>query len=478
MSKSRAWSSGRGKKVSEVAFERGFEQQEEVFEETRGQEFCWNGKPLTQFQLQQVHKFADLTKHTRSNESSRFPSNAPIWAISDQTTLIRFLVARKWDVASAFVQYKEMLRFRERIADKSRDFVQNQKDTYLKLKRAHKFHFLGYDQQHRPIVINRLGQINVELLSKMPTEDYVRYHVIQMETILGLCHESSRKWLSKEGKKKGEWAKQISNLTQALVVFDCKGLGLRHLSLWRKLMAIAHINDRCYPETVWKCLVLHTNVFFPFIYRLMTPLLDVATQRKIRILGESTERAALAEVVPESLLPFVCDIHCQVHDAPERGREVERSELISDSDERAKAVEKGGPRDHGDANEQKTEGKNNSYAPTSMIFDSAGIPVESSRGRLSSSENDNSHEPDGHQRCFSCARTPSSETFRVSQASHGESDICTNLLLPRGSPNTTTTTKSSFDSATVQPQMSLLLKSLRELEADVNFTEEERGGGV
>ncbi|GAB5368845.1 hypothetical protein AAMO2058_001354600 [Amorphochlora amoebiformis] len=188
-------------------------------------------------------------------------NDSGILGITDNFTLTRFLKARGWDVGGAVDQFRECEKFRKTFVEETKQFVTNNSELVSRIHAAHRMDLFTTDQYDRPVMLNRVGSIDVESLMNISTSEYARYHVSKME----------------ESQKLGKAINQMS------IIFDCEGLGFGHLRLWKKLLKIANINNRYYPETVHKAVIIRSGWVFPLVYTLIQPLLDHQTKQKVMV---------------------------------------------------------------------------------------------------------------------------------------------------------------------------------------------------
>ena len=112
----------------------------------------------------------------------------------------------------------------------------------------------GFDRDHNPIAIERLGSMNVKKLAETcPPEVFMDFHVKNHEFLFNqLMKEAS----DRSGK----------NVQKNTVIFDCTGMSFSqfHLPGLQLLKVLADLNSAMYPERLGRLFVINAPCNFIF----------------------------------------------------------------------------------------------------------------------------------------------------------------------------------------------------------------------
>jgi len=203
--------------------------------------------------------------------------------------LVRFLIARKWDVEKA----TEMLRDHYKwLAEKNMSkLLQDPFPEEQHIKKFYPQTFHGTDKMGRPIYIERPGHIDMPRLLQVTTP----------ERVLEYCYAST------------EWRGRV--VDKSLNIMDLEDLGFRvvtHSTARKVLKTYVEVLQNHYPEQAGKMVIINAPKVFGIAWSFVKPLLDEKTVGKISIYG--TDRAAytqaLLELVDEDQLPALFGGKC------------------------------------------------------------------------------------------------------------------------------------------------------------------------
>ncbi|KAF8681575.1 Nep1 protein [Rhizoctonia solani] len=208
----------------------------------------------------------------------------------DDPTLLRFLRARKFDLAKS----KEMIvaceNWRKEFGVD--DIVKW--DFLHEKEQVNKFYPQYYhkmDKDGRPVYIERLGSVNVTELAKVTTEErQLQNLVLEYERFL---HERLPACSAAAG----------APVETSCTILDLKGVGIgSFFSVKDYVMKASAIGQNYYPETMGKFYIINTPFMFATVWNVIKPWLDPVTVAKISIPSSSaTEKELLAQIPKENL---------------------------------------------------------------------------------------------------------------------------------------------------------------------------------
>ncbi|KAF9322344.1 hypothetical protein BG000_002675 [Podila horticola] len=155
-----------------------------------------------------------------------------------------------------------------------------------------------WDKAGRPIYIERMGQHNVKGLAKhVTTPELVDYHIRCTEfvhnTIMPECEE-----------RFGSEDKVIDKET---VIFDCTGMGFHqlHMDGLNMLRSLTDMDQKAYPERLGKLFIVNSPYVFVKVYSMIKKWLDPGVIEKIHILGKDYKNVLLDHIDSENLPDFL-----------------------------------------------------------------------------------------------------------------------------------------------------------------------------
>ncbi|KAF9331302.1 hypothetical protein BG006_005829 [Podila minutissima] len=244
----------------------------------------------------------------------------------DDGELMRFLVARSYDLPGAKAQLLASLEWRKanNVDDLPIPGPNNSNGVMYGVRGWHSVpdanieaghpnvpehamrlqNYMGgsclhkWDKAGRPIYIERMGQHNVKGLAKhVTTPELVDYHIRCTEfvhnTIMPECEE-----------RFGSEDKVIDKET---VIFDCTGMGFHqlHMDGLNMLRSLTDMDQKAYPERLGKLFIVNSPYVFVKVYSMIKKWLDPGVIEKIHILGKDYKNILLDHIDPENLPDFL-----------------------------------------------------------------------------------------------------------------------------------------------------------------------------
>merc|ERR1711939_553250 len=225
--------------------------------------------------------------------------------VHDDATLLRFLRARKYDVAKSKAMWIDTQKWRK-------DY--NVDKLYPRF--YHKT-----DKDGRPVYIEQLGKLDLTKLYEVTTpERQLQSHVVEYEKFLRdrlpVCSAIAGRLIE-----------------TSCTIMDLKGVGISQF--WKVknyVQEASSISQNNYPETMGKFYIINAPWAFSTVWSLVKGWLDEATVAKIHILGSDYKKSLLEQIPEDSLPAFLggsheCSQGCSMSDAgPWNGKKVLKRE--------------------------------------------------------------------------------------------------------------------------------------------------------
>ncbi|KAJ8722336.1 hypothetical protein PYW08_004738 [Mythimna loreyi] len=211
--------------------------------------------------------------------------------VPSDTTLLRFLRARDFNVEKAREMLSQSLLWRKK---HQVDRILSEYETPDVVKQYFPGGWHHHDKDGRPLYILRLGQMDVKGLLKSIGEDGL------LKLTLHVCEEGLR--LLEEATNSSEHAVQAWCL-----LVDLDGLNMRHL--WRPgvraLLRIIQIVEANYPETMGRVLIVRAPRVFPILWTIVSTFIDENTRSKFLFYGgkDYLQPGGLLDYIPKDLIP-------------------------------------------------------------------------------------------------------------------------------------------------------------------------------
>ncbi|OAV90752.1 hypothetical protein PTTG_00026 [Puccinia triticina 1-1 BBBD Race 1] len=229
-------------------------------------------------------------------------------ASHDDATLLRFLRARKFDLAKSKLMFIDCEKWRKEFKV---DELYNTFE-YPEKKEVDAIYPQFYhktDQDGRPLYIEQLGKLDLTKLYKVTTpERQLQRLVVEYERFLRdrlpVCSMEHQKLIE-----------------TSCTIMDLQGVGLSQF--WKVknyVQEASHLSQSYYPETMGKFYIINSPYLFSTVWSLVKPWLDEVTVKKIQILDSSYQKTLLLQIPAESLPKTLkgkceCSEGCSMSDA-------------------------------------------------------------------------------------------------------------------------------------------------------------------
>jgi hypothetical protein len=208
----------------------------------------------------------------------------------DDSYLLRFLRARKFDLAKTKEMWVNFIKWRkDNGVDEIGSYVFSEIED---LKKAWPHGYFRTDKLGRPIYIERTGQLKLKQLFKVTTEErLIKYWIQSYERlvnhIMPVC-----------SKVRGQ------RIEQTCTILDLKGGSTSIMSkqVYDFVKLASSIGQNYYPESMGKMFIVNAPLLFSGVWAMMRPWIDEKTRAKIEIIGSKFE-AKLLEIIPAENLP-------------------------------------------------------------------------------------------------------------------------------------------------------------------------------
>jgi hypothetical protein len=234
---------------------------------------------LTVIQLHTLDKF----KKELENEGHFVPERM------DDATLLRFLRARKFDLALSKQMLVNAEKWRkdfgvDEIA-KSFDYPEREEVDKYYPQFYHKI-----DKEGRPIYIERLGFLDIKALYAATTSE---------RQLKKLVHEYEKLLNHRFPVCSGVVGHPVETCTTILDLYNVSLSNFYRVKDY--VMQASAIGQDRYPETMGKFYIINAPWTFSAVWAIIKPWLDEVTVKKINILGSSYQDALLQQIPAENL---------------------------------------------------------------------------------------------------------------------------------------------------------------------------------
>ncbi|KAJ3342654.1 cytosolic factor, phosphatidylinositol/phosphatidylcholine transfer protein [Gonapodya sp. JEL0774] len=207
----------------------------------------------------------------------------------DDHTLLRFLRARRFDVAKTKLMFVHFLNWRKefKVEEIYKTFVYTEK---AEVAAFYPRYYHKQDKDGRPLWIEHLGRLSTKEVFKATTEErFMQNHVLEFEKFL-------RQRLPACSYRAGK------HIEQSCTILDLKGVSLSHFPQATAIVKkISAISQDYYPETLGKMYIVNAPVLFSGCWSVIKHFLDENTVAKIHIYSSNYKEALLSHIPAENL---------------------------------------------------------------------------------------------------------------------------------------------------------------------------------
>lgn len=203
----------------------------------------------------------------------------------DAYFICRFLRARKFDPAKSKQMIADYEKWRKEFGVEEIVRTFQYEDADRQVQEIYPRFYHGVDKEGRPIYIEVLGKLDVKKMMGITTTERI---------LQGFVYE-----FEKTFSQRFPGCSQVAgrHIETSFTILDLKGVGLFQLpSVQSILRDITHISKTYYPECVGKIFIINAPFIFSASWRLITPLIDEVTVKKISIMGGSFQTELLKHV--------------------------------------------------------------------------------------------------------------------------------------------------------------------------------------
>ncbi|EAL92590.1 cytosolic factor, phosphatidylinositol/phosphatidylcholine transfer protein [Aspergillus fumigatus] len=207
----------------------------------------------------------------------------------DTLTMLRFLRARKFDVAAAKAMFIDCEKWRKEFGtdDLVRTFDYKEKPQVFQY---YPQYYHKTDKDGRPVYIEKLGKIDLNAMYKITTAERMLQNLVcEYEKLadprLPACSRKAGKLLE-----------------TCCSIMDLKGVGITSVpSVYGYVRQASAISQNYYPERLGKLYLINAPWGFSSVFNVVKGFLDPVTVQKIHVLGSNYKKELLEQIPAENL---------------------------------------------------------------------------------------------------------------------------------------------------------------------------------
>ena len=217
----------------------------------------------------------------------------PNFDFFDDFYLLKFCIARKFDLEKTLKMFKKFLAWRKE--NEIEDIENFNFYEFDKVIRVYPHGYHKVDKEGHPLYYQLLNKLNADKLFKITTVDrLVKYFIQTYEIMMRYKFKAC-------SKVKGEL------INQSCAILDIEGIGITDFfGKTRSFMILASkLGQDYYPDNMAKMFLINTNRFFGLVYNIIKGLIDIETRKKVEMLGNDYKDKVLEYIDAENLPTFL-----------------------------------------------------------------------------------------------------------------------------------------------------------------------------
>ncbi|AMD22917.1 HHR148Wp [Eremothecium sinecaudum] len=207
----------------------------------------------------------------------------------DDASMLRFLRARKFDIAAAKLMYENCEKWRAEFGVDTifEDFHYEEKPLVAKF---YPQYYHKTDIDGRPVYIEELGNLNLNEMYTITTQERMLKNLVWE-------YESFVRYRAPASSRQAGYLVETS-----CTIMDLKGISISSAAqVLSYVREASNIGQNYYPERMGKFFLINAPFGFSTAFRLFKPFLDPVTVSKIFILGSSYQKDLLKQIPAENL---------------------------------------------------------------------------------------------------------------------------------------------------------------------------------
>ncbi|XP_046460749.1 SEC14-like protein 2 [Daphnia pulex] len=213
---------------------------------------------------------------------------------SDDSYLVRWLVARGFDIPKAEKMLRTTLEWRRQHRI---DHIREEFNPPEVLKKYFSAGLVGRDKLHNPMWVVRYGMSDMKgILRSTRKKDYVMYVVYLVESSIARVNANLEKY-----------KRNADAVVQSTIIFDMEGFSMQHVTNKQAMdsaVKIIQVYEANYPELLYRVFIVNAPKIFSILFNMIKPFLHERTRSKIQIFSHDAKQwkaAILADVIAEEL---------------------------------------------------------------------------------------------------------------------------------------------------------------------------------
>jgi len=226
-------------------------------------------KPRDQKEAEALERFRAL-----SADKGWLPLSPRMLICGDEdATMLRFLRARKLDLAKAAKMMGDTIEWRKENRVDEILLSPLHADSVAAYRRFIGNSYNGLDKHNRVIYIERSGAMDIEGVIGLGIDFLLQHHIFCMEYMTNVMFREA-------SEAKGELVEHLVS------VVDLEGVSLaKARRLMKVFPTLSAVDANNYPETLGACIVVNAPWYASTAWKMFAPFIDKNTQAKIKIVS-------------------------------------------------------------------------------------------------------------------------------------------------------------------------------------------------